>query len=62
MNPETRRLQQITIDDLETDEAMLITCMGEEVAPRKEFILQMAAKNSQEAEVIDETHIPVEEM
>jgi DNA gyrase subunit B len=42
MNPATRTLEQITIDDIEKDEYMLSLCMGEEVIPRREFIMQHA--------------------
>lgn len=40
MNPGTRTMEQITIEDAEQDEYILSLCMGEEVAPRKEFIVQ----------------------
>lgn len=39
MNPETRTLEQVTIEDIEQDEYILSLCMGEEVAPRREFIM-----------------------
>lgn len=42
MDPTTRTLEQITIDDIEKDEYMLSLCMGEEVIPRREFIMQHA--------------------
>lgn len=42
MNPETRRLIQITIDDCEAAEEALSICMGGETAARKEFILSCA--------------------
>ncbi|RJR30054.1 DNA gyrase subunit B [Candidatus Microgenomates bacterium] len=38
MNPETRYLKQIKIDDAEAADKMFVTLMGEEVAPRKKFI------------------------
>lgn len=40
MNPETRTLEQITIKDVDNDEYILSLCMGEEVVPRKEFIME----------------------
>lgn len=40
MNPANRTLEQITLEDIEKDEYMLSLCMGEDVAPRKEFIMQ----------------------
>lgn len=40
MNPEARTLEQITIEDIERDEYILSLCMGEEVLPRREFIMQ----------------------
>lgn len=42
MDPNNRRLIQITIDDIEQDEEMLTLCMGEQVAPRREFIMANA--------------------
>ena len=38
MNPENRALQQITVEDLQTANMMFETLMGDEVAPRREFI------------------------
>lgn len=38
MNPETRYLKKIIIDDAEEAERIFSTLMGEEVAPRKKFI------------------------
>lgn len=38
MNPETRILKQITVDDLEEADRMFTTLMGEDVPPRKKFI------------------------
>lgn len=46
MNPETRTLEQITIEDLEKDEYFLSLCMGEEVKPRRDFIIKNALKAS----------------
>lgn len=42
MDPENRRLIQITLDDIEEAEEAVQICMGKEVAPRREFILQCA--------------------
>lgn len=42
MNPENRKLIQVTIDDAEECEAYVSLCMGEEVAPRKEWIMENA--------------------
>jgi DNA gyrase subunit B len=38
MNPETRTLLQVKIDDAITAEETFVTLMGEEVEPRKQFI------------------------
>ncbi len=38
MNPETRTLKQITIDDAESADRIFDTLMGAEVSPRKKFI------------------------
>lgn len=38
MNPETRTLKQVTIDDIEAANAMFEMLMGEEVPPRKKYI------------------------
>lgn len=43
MNPENRRLVQVVIDDIEKDEEMIATLMGEFVAPRRAFIMENAA-------------------
>lgn len=42
MNPETRRLIQITLDDCEAAEEYLSLCMGKDVDARKKFILECA--------------------
>ena len=42
MNPETRRLIQITVDDLEAAEEAIALCMGKDVESRREFLLQTA--------------------
>lgn len=47
MNPKTRVLEQIVIENIKKDEHMIHLCMGEETAPRKELIMQ----NSQEANI-----------
>ena len=38
MNPETRSLKQVTIDSLPTADSVFSMLMGDEVAPRREFI------------------------
>lgn len=40
MNPETRNLIQITVDDIEDTEETLSLCMGKDVDARREFILE----------------------
>ena len=40
MDPSTRTLERITLEDIEKDEYILSLCMGEEVKPRKEFIME----------------------
>lgn len=42
MNPETRKLLQVTIDDAEACNEAISICMGEEVGPRKKFIFDNA--------------------
>ena len=42
MNPETRRLKQITVADAAVADEVFTTLMGEEVAPRKRFIMTHA--------------------
>lgn len=39
MNPEHRVLIQVNIEDIEYDEAVIATCMGDNVASRKQMIL-----------------------
>lgn len=39
MDPEKRTLERVTIEDAERDEYILSLCMGEEVVPRREFIM-----------------------
>lgn len=43
MNPETRVLTRITIEDAEAAEAVLSLCMGDSVEPRKQFIFEQLA-------------------
>ena len=42
MNPENRRLIQITLEDVEAAEEALKVCMGDDVKSRKEFIMSAA--------------------
>ena len=42
MNPESRRLIQVTIEDAEAAEEALMVCMGDEVEPRRNFIFEHA--------------------
>lgn len=39
MDPENRVLIQVNIEDLEYDEMIISTCMGDDVAARKRMIL-----------------------
>jgi len=43
MNPETRTLTKVTIEDAEAAEEMLSLCMGDSVEPRKQFIFEQLA-------------------
>lgn len=47
MNPETRTLIQITVDDAEMADAAVTLCMGDNVPPRRDFIME----NAQEADL-----------
>jgi DNA gyrase subunit B len=38
MNPDTRTLKQVTIESLTTADSVFSMLMGDEVAPRREFI------------------------
>lgn len=38
MNPDNRRLYKITMDDAEEANRVINLCMGNDVAPRKDFI------------------------
>ena len=42
MNPDTRKIIQINIEDVDLAEEMLVTCMGEKVEPRRKFIEENA--------------------
>lgn len=39
MNPETRILRRVTINDAEAAAAMIQTCLGDQVPARKEMIM-----------------------
>lgn len=45
MNPNNRRLKQLTIEDAEKFMSALDVCMGDDVPPRKEFIINNAVFN-----------------
>lgn len=47
LNPETRNVMQIAVDDVEQTSTLFTTLMGKQVAPRKEFLL----KHAEEANV-----------
>lgn len=47
MNPETRRLIQVTIEEAEMAEQIIQLCMSDDSASRKEWIME----NSQYAEI-----------
>jgi DNA gyrase subunit B len=42
MNPETRSLIQVTVEDAEAADEAISICMSEDVPPRKEFIIENA--------------------
>jgi DNA gyrase subunit B len=44
MNPETRMMKQVTIDDAERADEIFDILMGSDVAPRKRFIQTHAKK------------------
>ena len=50
MNPETRSLLQVTIEDVAQVSNVFTTLMGDEVAPRKAFI-QTHARSVKELDV-----------
>lgn len=47
LNPKTRNVMQICVEDVEATSALFETLMGKQVAPRKEFLL----KHAEEANV-----------
>ncbi len=42
MNPKTRRLMQVTLEDAALADEIFSILMGEKVEPRKEFIMKYA--------------------
>lgn len=40
LNPETRNVEQITVEDIQQTEDLFETLMGTLVPPRREYILQ----------------------
>lgn len=42
MNPETRRLIQVTVEDVENAEAMISLCMSEDTTSRRDWIIENA--------------------
>ena len=49
LNPQTRRLKKITIEDAKIADDVFSTLMGSEVGPRREFII----KNSGDVKNLD---------
>ena len=50
MNPEKRILKQVTIEDAVAADLMFTVLMGEEVEPRRDFIMEHA-KDVQELDI-----------
>lgn len=42
MNPETRKIIQVTVEDAEMADQMLTLCMGSDIKDRKDFIIDNA--------------------
>ena len=42
MNPETRKIIQVTVEDAEMADQILTLCMGAEVKDRRDFIINNA--------------------
>jgi DNA gyrase subunit B len=48
MNPATRAVRRITIEDVEAAERVLDLLMGEKVEPRKNWLIDSASRVDQE--------------
>ncbi|MBQ2723234.1 MAG: DNA gyrase subunit B [Clostridia bacterium] len=54
MNPETRTLMRVTLDDVSSTEKIVSDLMGDQVDPRKEYIIQHADFNRDVDKTFDE--------